>query len=82
MDNNNIDENKVIKKESNENFIENENDNDIDIEEILINQNILELTKKEKDEKKNFTKFPSLNIQIHLNYFYMLFKKKSKQKMI
>ena len=51
MDNNNIDENKVIKKESNENFIENENDNEIDIEEILINQNILELTKKEKDEK-------------------------------
>ena len=52
MDNNNIDENKVFKKESNEDFIENENDNDIDIEEILINQNILELTKKEKDEKK------------------------------
>ena len=41
MDNNNIDENKVFKKESNEDFIENENDNDIDIEEILINQNIL-----------------------------------------
>ena len=58
MDNNNIDENKVIKKESNENFIENENDNDIDIEEILINQNILELTKKEKDEKKKFYQIP------------------------
>ena len=58
MDNNNIYENKVIKKESNENFIENENDNDIDIEEILINQNILELTKKEKDEKKKFYQIP------------------------